>query len=131
MFYLRYRQATALLVGLWLLVPAVSLAGSPHYTVAADVRLEYLDVSVCFEGSVPRRLIARDERATELLHAARLETGEKVRPGTGQEAGPGHDTVEIELRGSSLALPRTTAPACVQYRVDLNSIGSRQWRSNS
>jgi hypothetical protein len=39
--------------------------------------------------------------------------------------------VELKLQGSILALPRTDASACVQYRVDLGAIGKRQWRSGN
>ncbi|MGB5537578.1 MAG: hypothetical protein WBN08_16945, partial [Thiogranum sp.] len=65
MFEQLFRQAAALLVVLWLLAPAAVAAGSPHFTVAIDERLEYLDVRACFEGEAPRRLTARDERAPE------------------------------------------------------------------
>lgn len=115
MFDQPFRQAVALWVVLWLLAPAV--AGSPHYTVATDEHLEYLDVRACFEGSVPHRLIARNERAPDLLSAARLLTGD--------------DSIELKPQGSTLTLPRTDAPACVQYRVDLSAISKRQWRSGN
>lgn len=115
MFGPPFQQAAVLWVVLLLLAPTVSLAGSPHYTVTTDAHLEHLDVRACFEGLVPRRLSARNERAQDLLRAARLETGD--------------DRVELQLGGSALALPRTGAPACVQYRVDLSTIGKRQWRS--
>jgi len=117
MFDQLFRQAAALLVVLWLLAPTAVQAGSPHYTVATDERLQHLDVRACFEGVVPRRLIARDERAPDLLRAARLQTRDEV--------------VELKQQGSTLTLPRTDAPACVQYRVDLSAIGKRQWRSGN
>lgn len=117
MFEQLFRQAAALLVVLWLLAPAAVAAGSPHFTVATDERLEYLDVRACFEGAAPRRLTARDERAPELLRAARLHTRD--------------DVIELKLQGSKLTLPRTGASACVQYRVDLSAIGKRQWRSGN
>jgi hypothetical protein len=117
MFNPSLQQAAALVVVFLLLAPAAVRAESPHYTVATDVRLEHLDVRACFDASVPRRLTARDERAPELLRTARLETGDEV--------------VELKLDGATLALPRTGAPACVQYRVDLSAIGERQWRSGS
>ena len=117
MFDRHFRQAVALWVVLWLLAPASALAGSLHYTVTTDERLEHLAVRACFEGTVPRRLTARAERAPELLRAARLEAGE--------------DVVELKLQGSTLALPRTGAPACVHYRVDLGALGTRHWRSGN
>ena len=117
MFEQPFRQAAVLvwLVVLWL--PPSAAAGPPHYTVTADEHLEHLDVRACFEGSVPRRLIARDERAPDLLRTAWLHTGD--------------DSVELKLQGSTLNLPRTGASACVQYRVDLTAISTRQWRSGN
>jgi len=117
MFEQPFRQAAALGVVLWLLATMVAEAGSPHYTVATDERLEYLDVSVCFEAAVPRRLTARHQRAPDLLRAARLHSRD--------------DVIELKLQASTLSLPRTAAPACVQYRVDLSAISKRQWRSGS
>lgn len=109
------RAVVALSAALWVLAPAAAPAGVPHYTVATDERLEQLDVSACFDASLPAGLTARDERAAELLRAARLESGD--------------DLVELQPQGSTLPLPRTGAPACVKYRVDLSAIGKRQWRS--
>jgi hypothetical protein len=117
MFEQPFRQAAALGVVLWLLAPTAAAAGSPHYTVATDERLEHLNVSACFEGAVPRRLTARDEHAPDLLRAARLHTRD--------------DVIELQLQGSTLSLPRSGAPACVQYRVDLRAISKRQWRSGN
>ncbi len=111
-----FRQGAALSVLLGVLpAPTAAPAGEPHYRVVTDERLEHLDVRACFEESVPRRLTARDERAPDLLRAARFETGQ--------------DSVELQPQGSSIALPRSGTPACVQYRVDLSAIGGRQWRS--
>jgi hypothetical protein len=42
-----FRQAAALLLVLWLLAPTAAAAGSPHYTVVTDERLEHLDVTAC------------------------------------------------------------------------------------
>ena len=112
-----FRRVTALCVVLWLLLPAAAVAGSPHYTVVTDARLEHLDVRACFKDSVPRRLTARDAHAPELLRAARLHTRDGV--------------VELKQQGTTLMLPRTEAPACVQYRVDLGTVGKRHWRSAS
>lgn len=109
------RAVVALSAVLWVLAPAAAPAGVPHYTVATDERLEQLDVSACFDASLPAGLTARDERAAELLRVARLESGD--------------DLVELQPQGSTLPLPRTGAPACVKYRVDLSAIGKRQWRS--
>jgi hypothetical protein len=109
------RALVALSAVLWVPAPAAAPAGVPHYTVASDERLEQLDVSACFDASPPARLTARDERAAELLRAARLESGD--------------DLVKLQPRGSTLPLPRTGAPACVHYRVDLSAIGKRQRRS--
>jgi hypothetical protein len=117
MFEQPFRHTEALLLAFWLLVPTAAAAGSPHYTVATDERLEQLDVRACFEGFVPRRLTARDERAPDLLRAVRLHT-------------PG-DVVELKLQGSTLSLPRAGVPTCVQYRVDLSGIGKQKWRSGN
>jgi hypothetical protein len=117
MFEQLFRQAAAQLIVLWLLVPTAALAGSLHYTIATDERLEHLDVRACFEGLVPRRLTARDERAPELLRAARLHTRD--------------DVIKLKPQGLTLALPDTGAPVCVEYRVDLSAIGKQQWRSGS
>lgn len=115
MFDQPVRQAVALWGVFLLLAPTVTVAGSLRYTVATNSRLEHLDVEACFDEAVPRRLTARDERAPDLLRAARLQTQEGV--------------VELKPQGLNLALPRSDAPACVQYRVDLSAIGQRQWRS--
>lgn len=112
-----FRQAALLSLVLWVTAPAAAPAESPHYRVTTDERLEHLDVRACFEGPVPRRLIARDERAANLLRAARLEMQD--------------DSVELKPQGPTLTLPDTGAPACVRYRVDLSAIGKRQWRSGS
>ena len=117
MFNRQLRQAVALWALLWLLAPTAVTAGVPHYTVATDERLGHLDVRACFDGSMPRRLAARDERAPELLRDARFHSGD--------------DDVELTPRGSSLALPRSDTSTCVQYRVDLSGIGSQQWRSGN
>jgi hypothetical protein len=117
MFEQPFRQAAALLVVLWLLAPMAALAGSPHYTVATDERLDHLDVSACFEGLVPRRLTASNKRAPELLRAARLLSRD--------------DVVELKPQGLTLVLPATGAPACVEYRVDLSAIGKQRWRSGN
>ena len=117
MFEQPFRQVAVLLVVLWLLAPTAAAAGSPRYTVTTDERLEHLDVRACFEGSVPRRLTARDERAPDLLRAVRLHTRDGI--------------IELKLQGSTLALPNTGAPACVQYRVDLSGIGKKKWRSGN
>lgn len=109
------RAVVALSAALWVLAPAAAPAGVPHYTVATDESLGQLDVSACFDASPPARLTARDERAAELLRAARLDSGDYL--------------VELQPQGSTLPLPRTGAPACVKYRVDLSAIGKRQWRS--
>jgi len=53
MFDQLVRQAAVPLVVLWQLAPAAVQAGSPHYTVATDERLQHLDVRACFEGEVP------------------------------------------------------------------------------
>ena len=116
MFEQPFRQAAALLVMLWPLALTAAPAGLPHYTVATGERLEHLDVSACFEGSVPRRLTARNDRAPELLRAARVHTADGV--------------VELQAQGSSLVLP-DTVDACVEYRVDLSAIGKQQWRSGN
>ena len=107
------RAAVARSAILWMLAPAA--AAVPHYTVATDERLRQLDVSACFDGSLPRQLTARHEGAAELLRSARLDKGD--------------DLVELQPQGSTLPLPRTGVPACVNYRVDLSDIGKRQWRS--
>jgi hypothetical protein len=99
----------------WVLAPAAAPAGVPHYTVAADESLGRLDVSACFDASPPAGLTARDQRAAELLRAARLETGDEL--------------VELQPQGSTLPLPPAGVPACVNYRVDLSAIGKRQRRS--
>ena len=112
-----FRQASVLSVVLWVLAPTATAAESPHYTVATDERLEHLDVRACFTGSVPRRLTARDERAPDLLRAARFEIRD--------------DSIELTPQGATLTLPATGAPACVQYRVDISAIGGRQWRSGN
>ncbi len=117
MFDQPFRQAAALSVAFSVLMPIAVWGESPHYTVATDERLEHLHVRVCFEGTVPRRLIARDERAPDLLRAARLQ-------------GP-QNTVVLQPRGATLTLPRTEIPACLEYRVDLTAIGKRQWRSSN
>jgi len=85
MFEQPFRQATALGVVLWLLAPTAAAAGSPHYTVATDERLEHLDVSACFEG------------AERLLDAASVERMERpatslgARHGLTYGYGPGLD----------------------------------------
>jgi len=112
-----FPQAALLSMVLWVLAPTATAAVLPHYTVVADERLEHLDVRACFEGSAPRRLTARDERAPNLLYAARLE----IRG----------DSVELKPQGSTLTLPGSGAPACVHYRVDLSNIGRQQWRSGN
>ena len=117
MFDQSFRQVAALLIVLWPLAPAAAPAGLPHYTVATDERLEYLDVRACFEGTVPHRLVARNERAPELLRAARLHSQDEV--------------VELQPQGTILELPATGTAACVEYHVDLGAVGKRQWRSNN
>jgi len=117
MFEQRFRQIAALWLVLWLLAPTAVAAGSTHYTVTTDERLEHLAVRACFEGTVPRQLTARDQRAPDLLRAARLLTPD--------------DAIELKLQGSKLTLPHTGGSACVEYRVDLSAIGTRQWRSGS
>jgi len=117
MFVLRYQRVISLLTFLWLLAPASVMAGSQHYTVSVDPDLEYIDVSACFEGTVPRRLTAGREDAVKLLRDVRFQT-------------PG-DTVEIKPRYSNLKLPRTATPACVHYRVDLRAVGKKHWRSQN
>ena len=109
------RALVALSAALWVLAPAAAPAGVPHYTVATDESLGQLDVSACFDASPPAGLTAHDERAAELLRAARLESGD--------------DLVELQPQGLTLPLPRTGAPACVKYRVDLSAIEKRQRRS--
>ena len=109
------RAAVARSAVLWMLAPAAAPAGVPHYTVATDERLRQLDVSACFDGSAPRQLTARHEGAAALLRSARLDNGD--------------DPVELQPQGSTLPLPHTGVPACVNYRVDLSDIGKRQWRS--
>ena len=94
MFEQPFPQAAALLVVLWPLAPTAAAAGSPHYTVVTDERLEHLDVRACFEGTVPRRLTARDERAADLLRVARLHTRD--------------DVIELKLQGSKHAYPVNT-----------------------
>ncbi|HHJ16814.1 MAG TPA: hypothetical protein ENJ80_08975 [Gammaproteobacteria bacterium] len=116
MFDQPFRQVAALWIVFWLLAPSATVAGAPHYTVTADARLEHLDVRACFEATVPRRLTARDAHAPDLLRAATLHTSAGV--------------IALQRQGTLLMLPRTDAPACVQYRVDLNGIG-RHWRSDS
>jgi len=117
MFNQQFRKAAPLWSVLWLMLPTAVPAGMPHYTVATDERLEQLDVRACFDGPIPRRLNASDERAPDLLRDIRLHTGD--------------DVVELQPRGSNLALPRSGTPACLQYRVDLSAIGTRQWRSGN
>ena len=117
MFEQPFRQAAALLVVLWPLAPTAALAGPPHYTVATDERLEYLDVRACFEGPVPRRLTASNKRAPELLRTARLHSRD--------------DVVELKPQGLTLVLPPAGAPACLEYRVDLSSISKQRWRSGN
>jgi len=117
MFNQQLWQAAVLWVVLWLLTPTVAVAGVPHYTVVADERLEHLDVRACFDGAMPRRLTASDERAPDLLRDARLQTGD--------------DVVELQPGGSSLTLPRSSTLACMQYRVDLSTIGTQKWRSGN
>ena len=119
MFDQPFRQAVALWFVFWLLVPAAAVAGSTHYTVVTDSHLEYLDVRACFEAPVPRRLMARSERAAGLLRAVSFHTLNK------------NKTVELKPQGSILTLPRTDAPACMQYRVDLATTGTRQPRSDN
>ena len=109
------RLATMLSLLFCLVAPPAAAAATMHYRVAADEQLEYFDVNACFEGSIPRRLIARNEDAADLLRAAYFEAGEQ--------------RVELEPRGAVLVMPRSGAPACVQYRVDLRGIGVLQWRS--
>ena len=110
------RQVVVLSVVLWLLAPVAAAAGVPHYTVTTDEHLKYLDVSACFDGPVPRRLTTDDKRAPALLRDPRFQTRD--------------DVVELRPQGLTLALPRSDAPSCVQYRVDLGAIGKRQWRSD-
>ena len=110
-----FRQAVVLAAALWLPVSAAAAAGSPHYTVSTDERLGYLDVKACFVGSLPQRLTAGDERAPALLRDPRFQAHDNV--------------VALRPQGSTLRLPNSDAPACVQYRVDLDAIGKRQWRS--
>jgi hypothetical protein len=117
MFVLRYQRAISLLAFSWLLAPASVAAGGQHYTVSVDQDLEFLDVRACFEGTVPRRLAAGGDDAARLLRDVRLHTPE--------------DTVAVQPRYSSLKLPRTAAPACVHYRVDLQAVGTKHWRSQN
>lgn len=109
------RLAATLLLLFCLVAPPAAAAASMHYRVTADVQLEYFDVNACFEGSMPGRLIARNEGAADLLRAVHFEAGD--------------ERVELKPRGAVLMMPRSGAPACVQYRVDLRGIGARQWRS--
>jgi len=117
MFNQQFRRSAALWAVLWLLVPTAVLARVPHYTVVADKRLEQLDVRACFDGSLPHRLSALNERAPDLLRDVRLHSGD--------------DVFELQPSGSTLALPRSGSSACVQYRVDLSAIGTQQWRSGN
>jgi len=110
-------QAAAFLVASSVLVPTDIWAESTHYSVVTDERLEHLHVRACFDGSVPRRLTAHDERAPNLLHAARLEGL--------------RGAVALQPQGATLTLPPTVAPACLEYRVDLSAIGHGHWRSGS
>jgi hypothetical protein len=114
MLHQSLRQAAALFV-LWALAPSAAPAGSLHYTVTADERLKQLDVSACFDASLPPQLVARDERAPELLRDAWLESGGRRRV--------------LAVHDSSLALPGSRDPGCVRYRVDLSAVGGQQWRS--
>lgn len=114
MYEPRLRYAAAPLMLLWLLAPGVAASVLPHYTVTLGERLQDIEVRACFQGMVPRRLIARDEHAPDLLRGARLYREE--------------DVIALEARGPVLALPPAAAPACVRYRVDLDEIG-RQGRS--
>ena len=117
MFVLRFQRAIGLLAFSWLLAPVSLAAGNQHYTVSVDRDLEYLDVSACFEDVVPRRLTAGGSDAARLLRDVRLHTPKR--------------TVEIQPRYSTLKLPRTEAPACVHYRVDLKTVGTEHWRSQN
>jgi hypothetical protein len=117
MFDQPFRQVAAVLVVLWPLALTAAPTGLPHYTVATDERLEHLDVRACFEGAVPPRLSARNERAPELLRAARLHSRDEI--------------VELQTQGTTLVLPATGTAACVEYRVDLGAVGKRQWRSGN
>jgi hypothetical protein len=105
---------------LWLLWPASVLCGALQYTVTTDARLDELTVRACFEGDMPRRLIARAKRAPELLREVRLESSGEV--------------IALTNHGTSLTLPISEAPACVHYRVDINGPGvphrhSGHWRT--
>ena len=117
MFVLRCQRAITLLAFFWLLMPLPAAAGGQHYTVSVDQDLEHLDVRACFEGALPRRLTTGAKDAVRLLRDVRLHTQE--------------DTVAIQTRYSIMELPRTAAPACVHYRVDLQPVGTRQWRSQN
>ena len=112
-----FRRAGYLSVALWVVATSVAVAGPPRYMVVPDERLERLDVRICFDGTVPRRLTARNERAPDLLRTARLETRD--------------DFIELKPQGTTLMLPRVPAPSCLQYHVDLTAIPARNWRSSS
>jgi hypothetical protein len=112
-----FSRAVTWTVVFWLMAPSTTWADSANYTVATDERLEHLNIRACFEGSVPRRLTARNDRATNLLRGARLHSQD-------------HD-VALAPQGSTLTLPATGPSACVDYDVDLSGIGKRRWRSGN
>ncbi|UCB56080.1 MAG: hypothetical protein JSW45_06000 [Thiotrichales bacterium] len=117
MYYPQIRLPVVLLAVHWLLLPIPAHAVGPHYTVTSDERLEQLEVRACFESAVPTRLKARLDDASGLLRDAQLHTSDEV--------------LEIEPRGTILELPPVSTPACVHYRVDLESVSKRHWRSNN
>lgn len=99
-------------------LPLLADAGTAAYTVRVDDALQALSVQACFQDP-PGALIARDERAPDLLREPRLRV-----------AGEGEPKALVP-DDATLELPAVSGPACAHYRVDLRDLGPGSWRSRA